>query len=64
MGERLKAALRSLDEMPSRAPLRDGAHELVIPFGDAGYVVTYRVEATRVLITRIFHTREDRQDRP
>jgi plasmid stabilization system protein ParE len=60
MGERLKAALRSLDEMPARAPLRDSVHELVVPFGDAGYAVSYRVETTRVLITRIFHTREHR----
>jgi plasmid stabilization system protein ParE len=33
---------------------------LFVPFGDAGYMVTYRVEQDRVLVTRIFHTREDR----
>ena len=60
MGETLKGALRSLAEMPLRTPIRNSGHELFVPFGDAGYMVTYRVEQGRVLVTRIFHTREDR----
>ena len=37
-------------------------HELLIPFGRRGYVLRYRVEATRIVILRIWHGLEDRED--
>lgn len=43
-----------------RTMRREDVHEMFVPFGEAGYVIRYRVEADRVLVTRIFHTREDR----
>jgi toxin ParE1/3/4 len=37
-----------------------GFRKLIIRFGKAGYEIRYRLYPDRVLITRIFHTREDR----
>jgi len=34
--------------------------ELFVPFGARGYVLRYRVLDDRVLIVRVWHTREDR----
>ena len=34
--------------------------ELTIPFGRDGFIAIYRVEAGRVVIGRIFHSRQDR----
>ena len=42
---------------------RPGPHNyyrLVVRFGQAGYEIRYRLYPDRILITRIFHTREDR----
>jgi plasmid stabilization system protein ParE len=60
--EALWAAIDSLDHLPDRgAPTAlDGVRELFVSFGREGYVVIYLVEARRVTILRIFHTREDR----
>ena len=56
----IDAGLRSLGEMPDRAPERpQGVRELMIPFGVAGYVVQFRVDHDTVIIARIFHMRED-----
>lgn len=57
----IETALRSLNEMPDRAPERpQGMRELMIPFGISGYVVQFRVDHDAVIIARIFHMREDR----
>lgn len=37
-----------------------GARELLIRFGDSGYVVRYRVDPDVVIIARVFHMREAR----
>ena len=57
----IDAGLRSLGEMPDRAPERSaGMREFVIRFGQSGYVVQFRVMDDTVVIARIHHMREDR----
>lgn len=46
-----------LRSVPGRLP---GTRQRIVPFGQAGYVIRYRVERGRVFVIRIFHTREDR----
>lgn len=41
-------------------PSPNGYRRLVLRFGKGGYEIRYRVLSDRVLVTRIFHTREDR----
>lgn len=41
-------------------PGSGGYRRLVLRFGKGGYEIRYRILADRVLVTRIFHTREDR----
>ena len=43
-------------------PGAPGYRKLILTFGAAGYEIRYRRYANRVLVTRIFHTREDRPD--
>ena len=44
-----------------RAPVSaDGARTLTIRHGSGGYAIVYRVLDREVIVTRIFHTREDR----
>ena len=58
----LDEALRTLELFPQRAAKTGfGTRELVVPFGQAGYIVRYRVERANVVVMRIFHTREDRR---
>ena len=57
----LDEALRTLELFPERAPKTGAAsRELVVPFGQAGYIIRYRIERTDVVVLRIFHTREHR----
>jgi plasmid stabilization system protein ParE len=53
-------ALRFLADQPDRG--RPGGHpdlrELPIRFGRDGYIVRYRVEPGRVIVARIWHSRE------
>ena len=35
-------------------------NELLIPFGQNGYVLRYRLDNRNIIILRIWHTREDR----
>lgn len=37
-----------------------GFRKLIVRFGQAGYEIRYRLYPERAIITRIFHTREDR----
>lgn len=48
-----------LDFPEAGAPFPSG-RELLIWFGDSGYVVRYRVDPDVVIIARIFHMRETR----
>ncbi|MDO9589393.1 MAG: type II toxin-antitoxin system RelE/ParE family toxin [Brevundimonas sp.] len=38
----------------------NGYRQLIVRFGKAGYEIRYRLYPDRAVITRIFHTREDR----
>lgn len=57
----ISTAVLSLAEMPMRGtPGRLAAtRQIVVRFGQAGYVIRYRVEPRRVTVIRIFHTREN-----
>ncbi len=57
----IDAGLRSLCEMPIRAPENSaGMHTFPIRFGQSGYVVQFRVRDDTVVIARIHYMREDR----
>ncbi|RYF92491.1 MAG: type II toxin-antitoxin system RelE/ParE family toxin, partial [Caulobacteraceae bacterium] len=58
----LVRAITSLDEFAERGrPTGNaGVRELIVPFGSAAYIVTYRIEADRVLVARLHHSREGR----
>jgi toxin ParE1/3/4 len=60
--EVISAAILSLAEMPMRGtPGRlVGTRQIIVRFGQAGYMIRYRVEPRRVTVISIFHTREDR----
>ena len=61
VGETLKAAIGSLAELPYRGrPIGRGTRALNAPFGGSVYVVRYQVRGEIVVITRIFHGRENR----
>jgi toxin ParE1/3/4 len=62
VGPLLFEAMMSLSEFPERGvqALRARGRELFVPFGANGYVIRYRVEATRVLIATVHHSLEDR----
>jgi len=60
--ETLSVAIEGLNEFAERArsePVH-GLRELVVRFGRDAYIVQYRVEATLVIVARVFHSREDR----
>lgn len=57
----LDGALRTLGYFPERGPKNGlGGRDMVVRFGQAGYVIRYRIEQAEVIVIRIFHTREDR----
>lgn len=57
----IEQALRSLGQFPEVGrSVAGGFREWTIRFGRDGYVVRYRVDASQVFITRIFHTLENR----
>ncbi len=60
--ELLRSAVFSLSDFSERGVPGDrpGSRELLVPFGQAGYVIQYRVYDRVVLIARIFHSLEDR----
>ena len=62
--EVLAAAFDLLAAFPrSGAPTGKG-RVYIVRFGRAGYAIRYRIYGDVVFVSRIFHTREDRQDRP
>ena len=58
----LQAANLLLENPYLGRPLEDipEFHELVIPFGQRGYVMRYRVEKNNIVILRVWHSRENR----
>ena len=50
--------------MPERgrpSPFQPNLRELIVPFGSAAYVVEYRVDEAAVVVSRVFHSLEDRR---
>lgn len=56
----IKERLRSLQDHPARTPGKDSVRELFIRFGQSGYVVRYAIFADQIVVSRIFHMRENR----
>lgn len=57
----LAQAFEDIAEFPQVGrPGPHGYRKLIVRFGKAGYEIRYRHYPDRVVITRIFHTREDR----
>ena len=55
------AGIAELGDYPMKGHARpDGLRELMIPFGQSGYVARYRVQPDHIVIARVFHMREDR----
>jgi plasmid stabilization system protein ParE len=61
VGDVLEAAIASLAELPDRdRSLNATTRELNAKFGRSTYVIRYVVGRDQVVVTRIFHGREDR----
>ena len=60
--EAILAGAASLSEYAERgAPVEPpNGRKLIVPFGRAAYIIFYRVDPDGVIITRIFHSLEDR----
>ena len=60
--EAIVARIMRLRAFPKLGPLKlaPDARELRVPFGRYGYVVRYVLRDDVVVVTRIFHGREDR----
>lgn len=60
--ESIGDALERLSMFPEQGtPIAGDMRELMIGFGQSGYVARYRVDAHAVVIARVFHMREDRR---
>ena len=61
--ERITSAILILQDNPEVGrPLFEGLEgfrDLIVPFGQGGYVVRYRMQGTTCVIIRIWHTKED-----
>lgn len=57
----IRSGILSLRNFPEQGARVNGTlRQLIIPFGDSGYVVQYRVDPETIVVARIFHMREDR----
>ena len=57
----LAQAFDDISEFPQVGrPGPHGYRKLIVRFGKAGYEIRYRHYPDRVVVTRVFHTREDR----
>jgi plasmid stabilization system protein ParE len=58
---RILRGLQNLERFPEIGrDIGEGYRELVLRYGKSGYVIRYRVTDDAVLITRIWHGKEDR----
>jgi plasmid stabilization system protein ParE len=58
---RILRGLRNLENFPEMGrDVGEGCRELVLRYGKSGYVIRYRVLDDAILITRIWHGKEDR----
>lgn len=59
----IERALRLLEDFPyscrKASPETPSLRELIIPFGDSGYVALFRIIGKRVIILAIRHQREE-----
>lgn len=59
---RLLRGLQNLQDLPELGKeLEDGYRQLVLRYGKNGYVIHYRVLDDAILITRIWHSKEERR---
>jgi plasmid stabilization system protein ParE len=59
---RILRGLQNLQQMPELGKdIGDGFRQLVLRHGKSGYVIHYRVLGDSVLITRIWHGKEERR---
>ena len=58
----LAASIEDLRQFPNsgRKGPADNIRELIIRFGAGAYIVQYRVDPDVILVTRVFHSRENR----
>lgn len=58
----IEAASLLLDHPQLGHPMDDlpEFNELAIPFGQRGYVMRYRIDGKKIIILRVWHSREDR----
>jgi plasmid stabilization system protein ParE len=56
----LASAFETLSMFPYSGTASRSGRVLIVRFGRGGYAIRYRVYSASVLISRIFHTREDR----
>ena len=61
--ESLKKAARLLAEQPGLGKRLQGRadRELMVPFGQRGYAVRYRLDGETIVVLRIWHSLEDRR---
>lgn len=60
-GEMIIDAVLSLNTFPERGrPHEPEGRELVVPFGRYAYIIQYRVDEDAVVVSRIFHSHENR----
>jgi toxin ParE1/3/4 len=63
--DRITEGLSLLRHTPEAGvALGQGYHQLILKYGKSGYVVRYRISGDTILITRIWHGREDRRNPP
>ena len=57
----LEEAMGSLSDYPFRGrPIDASLRELTVRFGRDGYIIRYEVSESEVMVTRIWHSLEDR----
>jgi plasmid stabilization system protein ParE len=57
------ARILSLADQPLKAPEREhGLRELYVKFGKSAYVIRYRVIDDAIVITRVWHGRQNRSN--
>lgn len=58
---RIRRGIRNLEDHPELGvAVDDGFRQLILRYGKSSYIVRYRVLPDVILITRIWHGKEDR----
>ena len=64
-GQVIQAGTKRLADFPEIGqPMDDGTHrrELFLPFGAGGYILRYMIDNQTVVIIRVWHTKEKRDE--